>query len=178
MMLFSCKNTGEEQLHTAVKKDTLAVADNSCEKYYAQAKASDAVLMRATVLDKMVAAKAVADFNAYASNCKTDSLAPVFYFKAGQVAQAIGNFTQSQAMLNKCINEYPKFKNRGAALFLLAQLYDDPRMMNNEEEAKKLYEQVIKEYPSTPYANDSKAAIQNLGKTDEQLVQEFLKKNK
>lgn len=179
MMLLSCNHT-EEQKDTVAKKDSLATPakGSQCDAYLAQAKASDLILMRALVLDKTVASKAIADFNTYASNCKNDSLAPVFLFKAGQVAHAIGNFTQAQAMLNKCLNEYSDFKNRGAVLFLLAQIYDDPKMLNNEEEAKKLYEQIIKEYPKTPYAADSRSAIQNLGKTDEQLVQEFLKKNK
>ncbi len=179
MVLVSCNHTAEEQTNSSLKNDTVAtLSTGECEKYYAQAKKSDEILMRALVLDKDVAAKAIIDFNAYASNCKNDSLAPVYYLKAGQVAQAVGKYTQSQVMLNKCINEYPKFKNRGAALFILAQLYDDPKMLNNEPEAKKLYEQIISEYPETAYAGDSKSAIKNLGKTDEELVQEFLKKNK
>ena len=180
MVLSSCNSTptSDEKNNTTLKKDTVASSGTDCEKYYAQAKASDVILTRALVLDKTVASKAIADFNTYASNCKNDSLAPVFLFKAGQVAHAIGNFTQAQAMLNKCLNEYSDFKNRGAVLFLLAQIYDDPKMLNNEEEAKKLYEQIMKEYPKTSYAIDSKSAIQNLGKSDEQLVQEFLKKNK
>jgi len=178
VVLFSCNNTPKEQALKETANDSLvkSTASGECEKLYAQAKASDEILMRALTLDKTVATKAINDFNAYASNCKTDSLAPVFLIKAGQVAQAIGSFTQAQAMLNKCINEHTQFKNREAAIFLLAQLYDDPKMLNNEEEAKKLYEQVISEYPKTSYATDSRAAIQNLGKTDEQLIQEFLKK--
>jgi len=179
MVLLSCNPTTEEQANVTGKTDTVVTASTGdCDTYYAQAKASDETLMRAQVLDKDVAAKAITDFSTYASHCKNDSLAPVFYLKAGQVAQAIGKYTQAQAMLNNCINDYPKFKNRGAALFIMAQLYDDPKMLNNEPEAKKLYEQIISEYPETAYANDSKAAIHNLGKTDEELVQEFIKKNK
>ncbi len=178
VILLSCNHT-EEKINSTGKTGSIATASaGDCDTYYAQAKASDEILMRAQVLDKEVAAKAINDFSTYASHCKNDSLAPVFYLKAGQVAQAVGKYTQSQVMLNKCINEYPRFKNRGAALFIMAQLYDDPKMLNNEQEAKKLYEQIINECPETAYANDSKAAIHNLGKTDEELVQEFIKKNK
>jgi tetratricopeptide (TPR) repeat protein len=179
MILASCGGNTEEQEKAVPKKDTVAVQPtDECTKLLAQAKVSDEILMRAVVLDKAVANKAIDDFKAFASGCPKDSLAPVFYLKAGQVAQAIGSFTQAQLMLKKCIDGYPEFRNKGAALFLSAQLYDDPRMLNNEAEAKKLYEQIIKEYPDSPYANDSKASIKNLGKTDEELVQEFLKKNK
>jgi TolA-binding protein len=51
-------------------------------------------------------------------------------------------------------------------------------MLNNEQEAKSIYEKIIKEYPNTPFGDDSKNCLKNLGKTDEQLVEEFLKKNK
>ncbi|MBK6985368.1 MAG: hypothetical protein IPH32_11690 [Bacteroidetes bacterium] len=61
---------------------------------------------------------------------------------------------------------------------MLAQLYDDATKLNNEEEAAKYYRQVIREYPKSTFAEDAKAAIKNFGKTDEQLIQEFLKKNK
>ena len=94
------------------------------------------------------------------------------------MAQATGKYTQAQAFFKKCIDEFPDFKNRGAAIFLLAQLYDDASKLNNEEEAAQWYRQVIREYPKSPYAEDAKAAIKNFGKTDEQLIQEFLKKNK
>lgn len=180
VLLVSCNSTPKEQTEKVIAADSLATAPSSgeCGKLYAQAKASDEILMRALTLDKTVATKAINDFNAYASVCKNDSLAPVFLVKAGQVAQAIGDFNQAQAMLNKCVNGYTQFKNRGAALFMLAQLYDDPKMLNNEEEAKKIYEQILSEYSTTSYATDARAAIQNLGKTDEQLIQEFLKKGK
>ena len=61
---------------------------------------------------------------------------------------------------------------------MLAQVYDDASMLNNETEAKKIYEQIIKEYPNTAWERDAKVCIKNLGKTDEQLVKEFLKNNK
>jgi tetratricopeptide (TPR) repeat protein len=179
LILVSCSGNGEGKKEEAAKQDTrVAAPSDSCSRLLAKAKASDAVLMRAVVLDKDVARKAIGDFSSYASYCENDSLSPVFYLKAGQVAQAIGSYSQAQAMLNNCLNKYPRFSNKGAVLFLLAQLYDDPKMLNDEPKAKEYYEQIIKEYPKSPYANDAIASIKNLGKTDEELIQEFLKKNK
>lgn len=180
LLVASCgggTETGKEQ---PVKTDSVAssVMSDSCQRLLANAKASDAVLMRALVLDKDIAAKAIADFSNFAGYCKNDSLSPVFYFKAGQVAQAVGNYSQAQAMLNHCLNKYPQFGNKAAVLFLLAQLYDDASMLNNEEKAKEYYEQIMKEFPKTSFATDAQAAIRNLGKTDEELIQEFLKSNK
>jgi TolA-binding protein len=138
----------------------------------------DSILMKAVSVNPNLAEQAINAFNNFASTCKNDSLAPVFLLKAGQIAQTTRNFQQSQILLKKCVDEFPQFRNRGAALFLLAQVYDDASMLNNEVEAKNIYQQIIKEYPNTVWENDAKSCILNLGKTDEQIVQEFLKKNK
>lgn len=177
LFLAACGGGHEAPKEELVKKDSVAVVSDTCQKLLSQAKASDAILMRAMVLDKDVATKAIKDFSGFAGYCNNDSLSPVFYFKAGQVAQAIGSYSQAQAMLNNCLNKYPRFANKAAVLFLLAQLYDDASMLNNEEKAKEYYEQIVKEYPKTSYATDAQSAIRNLGKSDEELVKEFLKKN-
>ena len=46
-------------------------------------------------------------------------------------------------------------------------------MLNNETAAKIIYSQILLEYPNSSYANDSKACLNNMGKTDEQLVKEY-----
>ncbi|MBI3520441.1 MAG: tetratricopeptide repeat protein [Bacteroidetes bacterium] len=178
-LLVSCGNnpTSEKKQEPDIKKDTVVVADK-CTTLFNEAKRMDDILLRATVVNNDVAEQAINSFYKYAYNCKTDTLAPVFLIKAGQVAQSVKKYTQAQAFFRKCIDDFPKFKSRGAAMFLLAQLYDDKAILNDESEAAKLYHQIIREYPSSSYANDAKACIQNLGKTDEQLIQEFLKKNK
>jgi TolA-binding protein len=178
VLLASCGGNKEQENHEAPKNDTVVVNSKDCGYLLQQAKKMDSILMKANTVNKQVADNAINAFNNYASLCQNDSLAPVFLVKAGQVAQSIGNFRQAQILLQKCVNDFPKFNNRGAALFLLAQLYDDVAMLNNESEAKTIYTQIIKEYPNTAWERDSKISLSNLGKTDEQLVQEFLKKNK
>ncbi len=180
LVLFSaCGNNSSSQKQQVVKTDSVAVTPlTECEKLFKEAKQSDDIIMKATVVNKNIAETAIINFYNFANICKKDSLAPVFLVKAGQVAQTIGQYSQAQAFFVKCKDEFPDFKNRGAALFLLAQLYDDASKLNNESEARTIYNQIIREYPKSTFANDSKACIQNIGKTDEQLVQEFLKKNK
>lgn len=182
MLFFSCGNPSEKK--EAANNDSIAqtttqpATANDCAAYYSAAKKADSVLLVATSMNMQDAEKALQAFNSYASFCKDKAEAAVYLLKGGQVARSIGKYTQAQVMLKQCANNFPDFKDRGAALFLLAQLYDEDSMLHNEEEAKKLYQQIMKEYPKTPYADDAKAALANLGKTDEQLVQEFLKKNK
>ncbi|MCE3279043.1 MAG: hypothetical protein K0S44_1234, partial [Bacteroidetes bacterium] len=62
------------------------------------------------------------------------------------------------------------------SLYLQGYLLDN--FLNDEVRAKAIYEQVIAKYPDMPYSADAKAAIKNLGKSDEELIKEFQKKNK
>lgn len=181
LVFVSCgTDNSSAQKQEATKKDTLIItaADDDCGSKLNEAKRLDNILLKANAVNMLDAENAIKAFYDFSTNCKTDTLAPVFLIKAGQVAQSIRKFTQAQSFFTKCIDEFPKFKSRAAAMFLLAQLYDDPAILNNESEARTLYHQIIREYPQSSYANDAKACIQNLGKTDEELVKEFLKKNK
>lgn len=178
-ILFSCGGNKSGEKSQEIKKDTVATTPlNKRDALFKEAKDADDVLLKATEIKNADAERAIIAFYNFANICKDDTLAPVFLLKAGQVAQVTGRYTQAQAFFVKCIDEFPDFKNRGAAIFLLAQLYDDASKLNNEEAAATYYRQVIREYPKSSFAEDAKAAIKNFGKTDEQLIQEFLKKNK
>jgi tetratricopeptide (TPR) repeat protein len=180
IFLNACSNENENKKDGNSPTDSLQniVISGDCISLYKEAIRMDSILMKAVSVNPNLAEQAINAFNNFASTCKNDSLAPIFLLKAGQIAQTVGNFQQSQVLLKKCADEFPKFRNRGAALFLLAQVYDDASMLNNEMEAKNIYQQIIKEYPNTVWENDAKSCLLNLGKTDEQIVQEFLKKNK
>lgn len=180
ILLNSCGTGNETKKEETLKNDSTKsiVISGDCKMLYLDAKRMDSILLKSNTVNPNLAEQAINAFNNFASTCKDDSLAPIFLLKAGQIAQSVGKFQQSQILLKKCTDEFPEFRNRGAALFLLAQVYDDASMLNNEAEAKKIYEQIIKEYPNTAWERDAKICIKNLGKTDEQLVKEFLKNNK
>jgi outer membrane protein assembly factor BamD (BamD/ComL family) len=124
-----------------------------------------------------VANKAIKAFTDYAYYCSNDTVTPIFLIKTAQVSVSINNIPQAKLALDKCINEHPKFKNMPAALFLLAQLYDDENSyLNNEEEAKRLYQKIIDEYPKSDMVPSAQGALALIGKTDKQLMEELKKK--
>jgi tetratricopeptide (TPR) repeat protein len=179
LVLGACNSSSDTtQTETVVKTDSVIVTTADCPSLLVKAKHLDSLLLASEVLNPKLAIDAIVVFNDFASNCANDSLAPEFLLKGGQVAQAIKNYTKAEELFKKCTAAFPKYKNRGAALFLLARLYDEASMLNNETAAKLIYSQIIMEYPKSSYANDAKASLDNIGKTDEQIVQEFLKKNK
>lgn len=179
IIFYSCApKSNNEQVDESTATSEETGSRDSCQKLYAKAAATDAQLMRATVFDQAQAVNALSIFDAYTSYCKIDSITPIYLIKSAQLARSVNNYQKAANYLKQCIDEYVKFENRAAAMFLLAQLYDDASALNNETEAKVLYEKIIKDFPASEWAMNSKAAIQMLGKSDEQMIQEFLKKNK
>jgi hypothetical protein len=124
IFLNSCSNENENKKDAASTIDSLQniVISGDCNSLYKDAVRMDSILMKAVSVNPNLAEQAINTFNNFASTCKNDSLAPVFLLKAGQIAQTTRNFQQSQILLKKCVDEFPQFRNRGAALFLLAQV--------------------------------------------------------
>lgn len=150
---------------------------SDCRQLLKEARRMDSILMQQTELDKRSANEAIVAFVDFANYCHQDSLSPVFLIKSAQVSKAINNIPQAKLVLDKCVHDYPTFKDRAAALFLLAQLYDDDNYLNDEKEARKIYEQIISEYPKSDWAMSAKGAIHFLGKNDEQIMKELKGKN-
>lgn len=149
-----------------------------CNKLYAAARRSDSILLRQTEIDVKSANQAIKDFTDFAYYCQADSMSPVYLIKTAQVARSIDNIPQAKIVLDKCVADYPSFRNRSAAIFLLAQLYDEPGYLNDEQEARRLYQKIIDEYPKSDWAVSAKGAISFIGMSDRQIMEQLKKKKK
>ncbi len=182
-LLFLCacnsSSTDAKQNDLIAKDSVKAVVDTpatkDCAVLYKSAQVMDSIILMQTEVNADIANRSIRAFTDYAFYCESDSMSPIYLIKTAQIAMAINNANQAKVVLDRCISNYPKFKNKPAAMFMLGQLYDEQHMLNNEEEAKKLYEALIYEYPKSDWATNAKAAIKLLGKTDEQIVKEFSK---
>lgn len=179
-------NSETPATETASKSDTDTIqktpseqpANTDCLVLKANARKMDSTLLKQMDLNKDLGNKAIKAFLDFAHYCKQDSAAPVFLIKTAQVAQALTNYEQAKIALETCITDYPEFKNKAAALFLLGQLYDEAHQLNDEVKALQYYKQIIKEYPKTDWAASAQGAIALLGKTDAEILHQFEKKNK
>ncbi len=181
LFLLGCNSsTDQQKQNDLIAKDSAKIvvdtpATKDCAVLYKNARACDSIILLQTEVDQALATKTIRAFTDFAFYCESDSLSPIFLVKTAQIAMAINNANQAKVVLDRCISNYPKFKNKPAAMFMLAQLYDEQHMLNNEEEAKRLYEALIFEYPKSDWATNAKSAIKLLGKSDEQIVKDFSK---
>ena len=68
-------------------------------------------------------------------------------------------------------NDYPQFFKRPYALFLQGFIYENE--IHNIDSARVKYELFLTTFPNHPIAKDVRLTVANLGKTNEQLMQEF-----
>ena len=79
-------------------------------------------------------------------------------------------------MYSKIYEHYPTVARRPYALFLQGFIFENEA--GNLHAAKVLYDKFLKEYPSHPMAKDVQTTLANLGKSPEQLINEFEEKAK
>jgi len=105
-----------------------------------------------------------------------DSLAHIYLFKAAGLAMNAGDGNKAIGLYDQYIKDYPEGKNAALCLFFKAFIYEN--MLRNLEKAKETYLLFIELYPENDFVKDAQMAIQNLGKTPDQIVREFEAKKK
>ncbi|MBK9283873.1 MAG: tetratricopeptide repeat protein [Sphingobacteriaceae bacterium] len=185
LLMLSCSDKEKEKVTV---KDSIITDDDKyrdpknyfkdCKALFAKAQKLDSILYTQEELDKNTANQAIKAFTDYAYYCKNDSLSPIFLIKTAQVALAINNVTQAKVNLEKCIQDYYQFEGIASAFFLLGQLYDEKEYLNNEEEARRIYQELIDRYPNSPEAESAKGAIKYLGMTDKEIINELKREAK
>ena len=168
LIIFSCTQQKQEET-------TTASAQPNKEIYLEQVKKYEDQLRSATLLNDTLGQAAIKAYADYAS-LFDDSLSPEFLFRAAEVSVGIKAYEKALIYYENLLKKYPNYKHQEEALYLQGFLYDN--FLNQDDKAKKVYENVISKYPEHKLAEDSKAAIKNLGKTDEELIKEFEAKNK
>ena len=127
-------------------------------------------------INSAVANIAIDFYNKYYLNFPDDEKTPDYLYKAGEISSAL-NYSEPAINFFKVIHDkYPSYKRAPSCLLLQGFIYET--QLNDTSKARVIYEQVIQKYPNTQFAIDSKASIDNLGKTPEQLIKEFEAKNK
>lgn len=164
----SCGNSGQ-------KTTPSGIGEPPRDQYIAQIKKLEMEMHKLPEISNETSILAIKAYSDYAMFFPNDSLAPDYLFKAGQIATAAKKYKQALVFYQTITNKYTDFKYAGESLYLQGFLLDN--FMNDDAGAKLIYEEIITKYPSTTIAKDSKAAIDNLGKTDEQIIEEYKKKN-
>ncbi|HMO38347.1 MAG TPA: tetratricopeptide repeat protein [Saprospiraceae bacterium] len=103
-----------------------------------------------------------------------DTRAPELLFQAGDVAGAMGDYAQCLQLFERINEQYPAYEKSAQVLFMRAFTLDD--RLGQLEAAKELYEAFLEKYPDDELAASARFSLENLGKSEEEIIQEFLRK--
>jgi tetratricopeptide (TPR) repeat protein len=165
-MLFACSSEKEAEKDPLVEKRAARIAE---------IKKWERSMKNSKELDPVIADSAVWAYSEFVSAFPEDSLCGAFVFKSAEILTARGKYESALEKYKMIENKYDRFKLYPEALFQQASLLDN--YLGRDGAARMIYEKVIDRFPKSTLAADARAAILNLGKTDEQLIKEFEEKN-
>jgi TolA-binding protein len=155
---------------------TTSGQDTSKATYLNQVKAIEAKLKNATTINSIDANLAITAYTKYAGQFPDDTLSPKFLFKAGSLAMSSGQYQRALGLYDDICNRFPKFNQTVDCIFVEGFIYDS--YLKDTAKAHAKYSEVIAKFPDNNLAQQAKAAISALGKSDEELIKEFEAKNK
>lgn len=138
--------------------------------------AAEANIKSLTTLDTYNANLAITAYTKFTSQFPDDTLAPLFLFKAANMAMSSGQYQRALGFYDNICAKYTNFKKIPDCIFVEGFIYDNN--LKDTAKAHAKYQEVITKYPNNELAAQAKAAISVLGKSDEELMKEFEAKNK
>lgn len=96
---------------------------------------------------------------------------PDMLFKAAETARTTRNHQKALEVYKWIFDRYQAHPKAPQALFLQAFTLDNE--LKQIESARVLYEQFIADYPSDEFVDDAQFLLNNLGKSDEEILKSF-----
>lgn len=100
-----------------------------------------------------------------------DPQAPEYIYRAAETARTIQAFNKAIELYDWLIIHYPEYERTPQALFLKGFTLDND--LQRLDEARAIYEDFISRYPQDDFVDDAQFLLQNLGKSDEEIIQSF-----
>ena len=115
----------------------------------------------------------ITTFSKYAEENPEAADAPEYLFKAIEISiNTKQDAQQSIDLVNRLMTNYPEFDKAPVALFMLATfVYDEQQ--HDLDKARAAYQQIVDQYPDSPFARDAEISISQLGMTPEELIRMF-----
>jgi tetratricopeptide (TPR) repeat protein len=107
----------------------------------------------------------------YADKYPDDSLAQIYLYHGVNLCMGMGDGEKAMELIDKSINKYPNGMRLAETIFLKAYVYEN--YLSNFGKATEIYRDFVNRFPTHELADDAGIAIQNMGKTPEELVKEF-----
>lgn len=131
----------------------------------------DSLFNSTTAADPNAADQLTKLYVAFADKFPTDSLAPQYLLKAGEVQANVLHTDRAVELLDRVINEYPDFSDVAVCHFLKGNAYD---LNGRYDEAKAAYREFVDKYPDHYLADGARQLIPRIGMSPEEMLADIL----
>lgn len=104
----------------------------------------------------------------FAGKYTDDKRAPLYIFKAAEIANGMGAFQDAIRYFEKIYMEYPNDSIASVSLFYEGVIYET--QLKNYEKAKKIYRDFLAKYPQHELVGSARFSLETLGKSDEEVL--------
>ncbi len=170
LSFFACSNESGESATDQTNMDTPVTAEGI------EALAASLYNGGNKKIDSDKAMEYISACQSYATANPKDQKSAEWLLKAAETARTINNHGLAINLYNTVMDKFPSDKKVPQALFLKAFTLDEN--LNKKAEAKALYEEFLAKYPEDDFAKDAKFMLENLDKTDAEIIEEFERKRK
>ena len=125
------------------------------------------------LFNKKLAIDVIQLYSDFSDNYPTDSLSPMYLFKAGRLTMNMNNGNKAIKFFDKIITQYSSSEKVPETIFLSAFVHEN--LLNDNERAKQMYLKFMKLYPNNILYKDAKASIANMGKSLDEIIKGFEK---
>lgn len=127
-------------------------------------------------INKASAQRYVDACEAFALAYPTDSEAPMYLYRGAEMARTLRTFTKALSIYDWIEEKYPDFEKTPTTMFLKGFMLEND--LNNKQKAKEVYNTFLAKYPNHDLADDIKFLIQNIDKSDKEIMEMIESKKK
>lgn len=110
---------------------------------------------------------------AYALSNPCSKKAPEYLYRAGEIARSIRTLPKAMSVYDWILDNYPDYEKTPTVYFLKGFMMENN--VKDVEAAKEIYNDFLVKYPTHEMADDVKFLLENIGRSDEEIL-EFLEK--
>jgi len=121
--------------------------------------------------DTLKMAKLVELYDNYVNDFPSDSLSPIYVFRAAEINRVLGKGAEALTNYHLLIKTYPESVYVPEAYFFMAVVYEN--VLYDFTKASVSYCEFLDKYPEHPFAKDAKLSLEYLGKSPEEIIRMF-----
>ncbi len=172
LLFGACNQSGNKETETDKEEAYVPLHKMNIESLNEEIERREAALDKdSNLVNSQNAARLMEAYAVYGENFANYPSAAERLFKAGELAMGLGHKVQAIKHFDRVYNNFKDYDKRPYALFMKAFVLEN--QARRYEQAKVVYEQFLREYPTHAMADDAEYSIKNMGKSPEELIKEF-----